>query len=207
MLKSEDLYPLIDALGFPVKLGRKNGDSYPLIGEAEAHYNGGGLAFDYKPTIVESVCDPYAMQTTGVRVALIGALQLVVTYDHKRLRLEAFVIDASVLNGKDVFGTKWSRLRFLFDIHKAVAAHFVYTDKLMVWQETPNAPRWVRDYLLAREQHKMTADDALEIADALAFGFLDREDPNLHANWKISTPAHRLEKIKEGAAKRAGVPQ
>lgn len=206
MLKSEDLYPLIDALGFPVKLGRKSGDSYPLIGEGETQYRSGGLEFDYKPTIVESICDPYSMQTTGARVALVGALQLVVTYDHKRLRLETFVIDASLLEGKPVFGTKWSRLRFLFDMHKAVVGHYVYTENLCVWQETPNAPRWVRDYLLAREQHKMTADDALEIADALAFGFLDRDEPNLHQNWKISTPAHRLEKIRDGAAKRAGVP-
>lgn len=204
MLNSADLYPLIDALGFPVKLGRRDGDTYPVTGAGS-----GALAVPslnlhlaYAPTVVESHLNPADMQTTGLRVHVLGALELVLTYDHKRLRLEAFVVNGPDLPTVGVFGPRWSRLKFMFAVHKAVRAHYLWVEAPggeSYWQETPKAARWVLDYLQARETGKLSADLALELADGLAFELLDRDDPELHHKWAISSKAKRREALGDRA--------
>lgn len=203
-LKSEDLYPLVDALGFALKLGPRGGNGvYPLIGEAEAAYNYEGVSVEYTLKVVESYLEPYAGQSTGVRVSIAGFLQLVLCYDHKRNRLEAYLIDASKLDADTVFHPTWSRLRLMHNLRNAVEAHFLWLEAAgepLQWQATPNAKRWVKDYLIAREVHNLTADDGLALADALAFDLIDRETDDLHRKWKISTEHRRLEWMAGGTA-------
>lgn len=194
-IQSNDLLPLADALGFPLKLGTRDGEVYPLIGEGQLPYvlTKLGLNLQATPRIIDSHLCPAAGQTTAVLVSVRGNLCVALTLDHKRSRLEAYVLDKEHIPSTGLFERTWSRLRFMYAVRESVRAHFVTMLPGVIWEETPNARRWVQDYLLAREEGKLTADDALEVADLLAFGNLDRNDLELYRKWRISTDAKKAE--------------
>lgn len=194
MLNRQDLYPLADAVGFDLTLKEVADCQFMLEGGMESALTipGLGLNLPMQAAVVESHCDTYLMQTTGVRVAVLGMLHFIITLDHKRKRLETFVVNADALPEAGVFERKWSRLRFMYAVRNAVKAHFVWEPSQNRWVETPNGALWVQDYLLGREQHKLDADDALELADLLAFGSVARS-PDVYHKWRISTDARRRE--------------
>lgn len=211
-LDRADIYPLIDAMGFPVKVKTLNkGGSCMLTGSISFDFVCKELGFDIKmrASTVTSMVTLYTYSSTSaVLVHVAGNLHLCFLQAHNRPRLEVLVLDGKELGKATLLPDVWSRKDFIKKIAPHIRAHFLQQEDetgAKVWQETPDAPRWAQDYINARGAYQLCAEDGVLMADLLAFGMIERT-PEAMKKWAISTPARRDEdaaRYPSGAEKKA----
>lgn len=195
-LDTTPVYALVDALGIPLRTvsGANTLCGVGLEGEAARRYTvpSLGIKLEYQLSVIATQWQGLATTPVGVLLQGPGDLELFLLNDHKRDRLELFVLDGQKTGPlKKGIHKAWSRNYFMREVQPATATHYLLEGS--EWVETPNARQWVKDYLEARFQH-IDACEALALADALAHGVLKRED-GLYDNWLKSTKAKKREKL------------
>lgn len=188
MLQKIDLYPLIDALGLKLFVRETSDGNVRFLVQDKPQFcsfvvKALTLAMKYEVTVLESVLNPHDEQTSGVHARIAGNLHLVMTFDHKRTQLDAYVLDGQYLPKGGVFERRWSRQKFFEAIAPALVAHYSREPVADAWEQTPRAPQWADNYLQFRKKLNLTSSEAMELAEAVAWGVFDADEKDLRLKF------------------------
>lgn len=196
---SVNVYPVVDALGFPLQAARDDTGAMVLIGGATQTYKDKklGLTVPYQLQVEETTWQGLTTTPVGVLVRSLGDLGIVVLNDSQRSRLETFVLDMSKYEGRSVLTTWWSRMMLMQTMQEGLVAHYLWDPENAIWEATPKPRRWAEVYQEGRDAG-LSSGGAMELADYVAHGLVE-DAPGIAKKWRISSKKRRQELLDKGA--------